>query len=98
MWSRNTRELFYTNSEHRIMVIAYTTEGGSFLPGKPRLWSPVQIRQPTIATFLDLAPDGKRFAVFPIPADEVRQRSSTHVMFLLNFFDELCRRLPDGGR
>jgi serine/threonine-protein kinase len=94
IWSRNTRELFYTNPEHRIMVVAYTTEGGSFMPGKPRLWSSTQIRQPTIAAFLDLAPDGKRFAVFPVPADEVRQRNSSHVTFLLNFFDEVKRRIP----
>ena len=42
---------------------------------------------------LDLAPDGKRFVVFLAP-ESPGGRSNLHVTFLLNFFDELKRRIP----
>ena len=42
-------------------------------------------------TNLTLAPDGKRFAVFPIPEAAGPEKGSVHVTFLLNFFDELRR-------
>jgi len=38
-WSRNGRELFYEASDRRIMVLEYTVEGNSFMPGTPRVWS-----------------------------------------------------------
>jgi hypothetical protein len=43
---------------------------------------------------MDLAPDGKRFAVLMSPQAE--PRSPTEVTFLLNFFDELRRKVPSG--
>ena len=42
---------------------------------------------------LDLAPDGARFAGFPNDVVE-DETGSVHATFLLNFFDELRRRLP----
>ncbi len=42
---------------------------------------------------LDIAPDGKRFVVFPsfdVPHPE--QLVDPHAVFLLNFFDDLKRR------
>ena len=42
---------------------------------------------------MDLAPDGTRFAI--LPRDVVApETGSVHATFLLNFFDELHRRLP----
>jgi hypothetical protein len=44
------------------------------------------------------APDGKRVAVI-LNADGTTDRPPiTHLTFLLNFFDELRRRVPTGGR
>ena len=37
----------------------------------------------------DLAPDGKRIVAF-------ETMTNLHVKLLVNFFDELRRRLPDG--
>jgi serine/threonine-protein kinase len=96
IWSRNGRELFYLTADNRIMVAAYETKGGSFLAGKPRLWSPVQLLAPGFVN-LDLAPDGKRFAVFLRPEAQIEEKRTVHVTFLLNFFDDVRRRLP-GGR
>ena len=47
---------------------------------------------------LDLAPDGKRFAVPAAPETATPEKGSVHVIFLLNFFDELKRRVPAGGK
>jgi hypothetical protein len=41
----------------------------------------------------DITPDGKRAVVFPRPA-ETRAEGSLHATFLLNFFDEVRRRIP----
>jgi hypothetical protein len=43
---------------------------------------------------LDLAPDGKRFAVLALPETPPGEKGTVHVTMLLNFFDELKRRIP----
>ena len=47
---------------------------------------------------LDLHPDGKRFAVFPMPEAEGPEKGTVHVTFLENFLDELQRRIPASRR
>jgi Tol biopolymer transport system component len=94
LWSNNGRELFYETADNRIMVVDYSVEGGSFIPGKPRLWSDRQLFY-TGTSNLDLAPDGKRFAVLHV---QETSQASPRVVFLLNFFDELRRRIPAGGK
>jgi serine/threonine-protein kinase len=93
IWSNNGRELFYETPDNRIMVTDYKTSGPTFVAGKPRLWSDRHIYY-TGLTNLALAPDGRRFAVFPMPDAMDGDKSPLHVTFLLNFFDELGRRLP----
>lgn len=95
IWSNNGRELFYETADNRIMVVNYTVTNDSFVPGKPRVWSEKQVFYAGSAN-LALAPDGKRFAVFPIPEAAAPGKGSVHVTFLLNFFDELQRRIPAG--
>jgi hypothetical protein len=43
---------------------------------------------------MDLALDGKRFAVLMAPQGSGEPRAPMQVIFLLNFFDELRRRVP----
>ena len=75
------------------MAVDYTVDGATFVPGKPRLWSDRQLFYPGISN-LDLAPDGKRFAVLALPEVAPGAKGSVHVTVLLNFFDELKRRIP----
>jgi hypothetical protein len=95
-WSKNGRELFYEAVDHRIMVVDYRVDGDSFVPGKPRPWSDRQIFYPG-AMNLDLAPDGKHFAVLVAPEAPTGDKSSVHVTMLLNFFDYLRRQIPTGN-
>jgi eukaryotic-like serine/threonine-protein kinase len=95
MWSHDGHELFFTSPDNRIMVASVTPDGTSFVQnGKPVLWSTTQVRRPANATYLALHPDGKRFAVFPMPEAKEQQNASVHIT-LLNFFDELRRRAPE---
>jgi Tol biopolymer transport system component/DNA-binding winged helix-turn-helix (wHTH) protein len=96
VWSRNRRELFYVNSDNRIIVVRYTANEHSFVPEKPRLWSPAPLFRPTYNALwnLDIAPDGRRFVVLAPPEFSSAEPATVHATILLNFFDELRRRLP----
>ncbi|MGH9257107.1 MAG: protein kinase domain-containing protein [Vicinamibacterales bacterium] len=92
-WSRATRELFFLGGDDRIMVVSYTIEGDSFSAGRPRPWSPTQVLRDGVRQNFDVSADGKRAVIFPRPAAE-QTEGSLHVTFLLNFFDEVRRRIP----
>jgi hypothetical protein len=74
------------------MVVDYTVNGNAFIPSKPRLWTERRIFFPGLYN-LALHPDGKRFAVFPMPEDS-GEKGPVRVTFVLNFFDELRRKVP----
>ena len=76
------------------MVTDYTATGDSFSSTKVRVWSDRQVR--IVGSYLGyaLAPDGKRFAVFPLPEPPAEDKGAAHVTFLLNFFDEVRRKVP----
>ncbi len=98
IWSRNARKLFFLTPDWRIMVAEYSARGDSFAAGKPQVWS-----QKILAWLggnypYGLTPDGKRFAVVLNAGGtgEQTQRSTDSVIVLLNFFDELRRKIPAG--
>ncbi|HEY2844309.1 MAG TPA: protein kinase [Bryobacteraceae bacterium] len=89
VWSRDGQTLFYQGVvDSRIMAMDYSLAGDSFSPGHPRLWSDAL---PSLQAF-DLMPDGKRIVGIP----SVLQKEPTHAIFLLNFSDELRRKVPAG--
>jgi serine/threonine-protein kinase len=94
IWSHNDRELFFQNLDNRIMVTDYEPKNDSFGPGKPHLWSDQQLHAIGGPMNYDLAPDGKRFAVFPKVNAPTEEKGTLRITFLLNFFDELRRRAP----
>ena len=87
------RALYYMGLDSRIKVVDYTATGESFTASTPRVWSETPVRQTTALIQLDLAPDGTRFAVLPRDA-AADEKGSVHATFILDFFDELHRRLP----
>ena len=90
-WSPNGRELLYRAGD-QIMTVGYTVRGDSFVAERPRVWA-ANVRG---AGGFDLAPDGRRVAVFvPLATKDASQRENT-VVVVLNFFDELRRRVPIG--
>lgn len=94
MWSRAGSQLFYRGADTRIMVADYTLQGNTFTAGRPRVWADRSTFDPGSEFNMDIAPDGEHFAFFPY--ESVYVKGNLHVTFLLNFFDELRRRAPEG--
>jgi len=90
-WSRNSRELLYQSGD-QIMATSYTVDGGSFQADKPR----IKIDK-LGGTAWDLAPDGRISVLTPVVSSQALAAEHT-VVFLQNFFDELRRRVPLGGK
>lgn len=61
---------------------------------KARVWTETQVQHGGLGTDYDLAPDGKRLAAVVVEEGE-GEKLPTHLTFLLNFFDELRRKVPD---
>jgi len=98
LWSHSARDLFFETLDNHIMVVNYTANADSFTADKPRLWSSTPIFPTGAGQHADLALDGKRLLVFTTPDAPDLQKGSVHVTVLLNFFDELRRRIPGGNR
>ena len=77
------------------MAVGYTAKGDSFAAGKPRVWTEARLRSTSVYPSFDLASDGKRLAA--LGADDANvEKLPTSLTFLLNFFDELRRKAPEG--
>jgi len=97
-WSQNGHELFYSTEDQRIMVANYTVKGETFVADKPRPWFGKQLANIGLGGNFDLAPDGKRFVVL-MPAEGPEPREAqNHVKLVVNFFDEVRRRVAAHGR
>ncbi len=94
-WSAASHELFFLGGDDRIMAASYTIQGDSFSAGVPRVWSPTPVRRNSVQLNFDVSPDGKRVIMFPQPVAET-STGNLHATFLLNFFDELRRKVPTG--
>jgi serine/threonine-protein kinase len=95
----------YVTTEGRVMVMDYTVEGDSFSSLKPRLWTDKQIgttsgNSPLGAgpPVFDLTPDGTRIIAWEPQEQPKETKVDLHVTMLLNWFDELRRRLPPSGK
>jgi serine/threonine-protein kinase len=101
IWSRGAlgaeRDLFFLGLDGHVRVASYTAKDNLFVAGKPRVWSPKALLALFGVRPYDLAPDGKRLAVVLYPDGTAEQKPTTSVTVLLNFFDELRRRVPAGG-
>jgi serine/threonine-protein kinase len=91
-WSPDRKHLFFETLDGYLMVADYTMTSDSFVPGKARRWSNVQLRGDVGGLNMALHPDGKRFVIFPAAKSE--EKGDLQAIFLLNFTDELTRRTP----
>ena len=94
-WSQKGNELFFwgLGRESQLMVASYKAFGDSFLPGQPRVYSRKIVGFGTTRSY-DPAPDGKH--IVALTAADAAPGSQDRLIFLLNFFDELRRRVPVG--
>jgi len=91
VWNPNGRELFYRSSD-KMMAVDIATQP-SFIVGKLRILFEGQY-QPTPVTFpnYDVSPDGQRFLM--LKPSEQSQAAPTQINVVLNWFEELKRRVP----
>jgi hypothetical protein len=82
-WNRNGRELFF-RSGAKLMAVNVET-GAAFRAGVPRMLFE------KASSDYDVAPDGKRFLMLK-PSAAAAESSDLHV--ILNWFDDLRRRVP----
>jgi Tol biopolymer transport system component/predicted Ser/Thr protein kinase len=94
LWSPNGRDLLYQSGD-QIMAVAYAAKGGRFVAEKPRVWlAKLEGFRAGFGTAWDLAPDGRRVAVVTPVETPAAPGQDHEVVMLLNFFDELRRRVP----
>jgi Tol biopolymer transport system component len=84
-WSPDGREVIYANRERQIIAVASTVSGQTFMPGASRHVTAMGPQD----KLEDMAPDGKSFVIST--ASDVA--ASVRVTFVVNFFDEIRRRL-----
>jgi serine/threonine-protein kinase len=84
-WSHNG-ELFYKNG-NKLMAVEVQTSP-KFSASKPKLL----FEQPSYANGYDVAPDGTRFLM--IKSNDEQPVKADQLNFVLNWFEELRRRLP----
>ncbi len=83
-WSRGEHELMYQSGD-QIMAVSYTAKPGSFVSARPRT-----LIGKLGGTDWDVAPDGRLAVLVPALQPE------HEVVLLVNFFDELRRKVPVG--
>ena len=92
-WSHNGKELSYRTYENQIMVVGYSASKDTFQAATPRLWSPGKFTERHANYNFDMYPDGRRAAVLKASgAGETEPVNK--VRLVLNFFDELRRKVP----
>ncbi len=92
-WNRNGRELFYRSGD-KMMAVEVTTQP-AFAAGKPRMLFEGRYQpSPVQSTNYDVSPDGQRFLMLK-PTD---QAAPAQINVVLNWFEELKRRVPTGTK
>jgi eukaryotic-like serine/threonine-protein kinase len=94
-WNRNGRELFYRNGD-KMMAVDIVTQP-SLVAGKPRMLfaGPYELSPATSHNY-DVSADGQRFLMLK-PA-EASETAPTQINVVLNWFEELKRRVPQANK
>ena len=91
VWSRNGRELYYRNGDEMLSVAMATQP--ALTAGSPRtLFEGRYMRTDTGGAGYDVSADGRFLMVQPVEPEQ----AATHINIVLNWFDELKRRVPAG--
>jgi Tol biopolymer transport system component len=90
-WNPNGRELFYRSGD-KMMAVDIATQPG-FTAGRPRmLFEGQYVPTPGTNSNYDISPDGQRFLM--LKPRESPGSAPTQINVVLNWFEELKRRVP----
>ena len=94
VWNPKGRELFYRN-HNQMMAVEVTTQP-AFSAGKPRLlFEGAYVPTPRSWPDYDVSPDGQRFLMLKAPE---QAQAPAQINVVLNWFEELKRRVPSGTK
>jgi hypothetical protein len=82
----------YQTLARSIMRVEYTIKENAFLAGKSRAWSNTQLSDMGQNGVFDVEPDGKHLLAVT-PSDGGNPNRHLELPILLNFFDEVKRRV-----
>jgi hypothetical protein len=83
----------YRTDDQRLMIVTYLAQGATFFAEKPRPWWSGQLADTGVLSNFDLDREGTRVvALVPAPSTQGRQ-SPNHATVVLNFSDEVRRRV-----
>jgi eukaryotic-like serine/threonine-protein kinase len=92
-WSPTGRELLFQTDAQQLMASSYRIDRGKFVADTPRQWMPLTVGDAGVLPSFDVTPDGERImALLPAGRREDGQ-SKNHVTVVLNFHEEVRRRL-----
>ncbi len=95
VWNPNGRELFYRSGD-KMMAVDIATQP-SFAAGKPRMLFEGRYEPPPVPVAnYDVSRDGQRFLM--LKPSESAQAAPTQINVVLNWFEELKRRVPTGTK
>ena len=94
VWSPTENKLFYRTDDQVIMMVTYSVTGGTFVVSKPQIWSSTRLFNTGLIQNYDISADGKRFVTL-MSAQSQTERSAAPMMLMLNFFDEVRRRMAE---
>jgi Tol biopolymer transport system component len=90
-WNSNGRELFYRSGD-KMMAVDIATQP-SFTAGKPRvLFEGRYVATPATSPNYDVSRDGQRFLM--LKPNEQEASAPTQINVVINWFEELKRRVP----
>ncbi|HEX7120741.1 MAG TPA: hypothetical protein VF178_00135, partial [Gemmatimonadaceae bacterium] len=87
-WSRVGQRLFFTTIDHRLMVLEYSIEGGRFVPGTARQWTPIALADNGVLPSYDVGTDD-RHVVALLPARSTGTQATNHVTLLRGLHDAI---------
>ena len=94
VWNPKGRELFYRN-RNKMMAVEVTTQP-AFSAGRPRLlFEGAYVPTPLTLPDYDVSPDGQRFLILKAPE---QAQAPAQINVVLNWFEELKRRVPSGTK
>ena len=94
VWARNGRELFYFNG-NKMMAVDITTQP-TFRAGTPQmLFEELNYVGGGTRADYDVSPNGQRFLM--LKRSEQQEVALTQIHVVLNWFEELKRRVPTGN-
>jgi serine/threonine-protein kinase len=99
LWARNGRELFYRNGAALLAVSVRA--GSSFAAGNPEVVFQGQyVGRPIGGRAYDVSPDGRRFLMLKEGVSPAAASAAVtpRVVVVLNWFEELKRRVPTGTK